>query len=99
MKKSVAVVGIGVFSIWAGITMKDTSKLFSLILVISGIVALLVAFLLICTMHADKCPKCGTILYRNARVHREKRDGLIRCPKCNSLVRVEPINKKYIYRR
>lgn len=92
--KSVGIAGIAVLSIWAGFAVKDTSKFFALILILSGTIALLVVFLLICTTHADKCPKCGTILYRNARVYREKRDGLIRCPKCDSLVRVEPINRK-----
>lgn len=94
MKISVTIAGFGMLAIFAGILMKDISKLLALILIVSGIVALLAVFLSNCMKHADKCPKCGTILYRSARLYRKKRDGLIRCPKCESLVRVEEVKRK-----
>ena len=94
MKISVTVAGFGMLGVFAGILMKDHSKLFALILIVIGIIVLFTVFLSNIMKHADKCPKCGTILYRSVRMYREKRDGLIQCPKCESLVRVEEIHRK-----
>lgn len=89
MKKYISLLTGAVVGILVGILVKDISKLISVVLITIGIVLLITSLLAICKKYADECPKCGTILYRNARVYREKRDGLIRCPHCGCLVRIE----------
>ena len=81
---------IGMVCIFAGILLAQIMKILSVILIMAGFVLCLGGLLSFCFRNADRCPNCGTVLYRNVKVYREQKDGLIHCPKCNALVQAVP---------
>ena len=91
MKRHVANSIIALFCIIVGVLIRDIVKLLSIVLIFIGIALLLVTFISLGKTYADKCPRCGTVLYRGPRMYREKRDGIIRCPRCESLIRIESV--------
>lgn len=84
---------IGMVCIFAGILLAQIMKILSVILIIADLILCLGGILAFCFSNADRCPNCGTVLYRNVKVYREQKDGLIRCPKCNALVQAVPRKK------
>lgn len=77
--------------ILAGAAVKEVSKVLALVLILLGILAVFVLLFVNAVKRANRCPGCGCMLYPGVRILREKKDGLIRCPKCEILVRVEDL--------
>ena len=88
MKRNIGLALISLGSILAGLLLKDI-KAVALILILAGISGAFVLFYMAAVRHADRCPQCGCMLYHGIRTIKDKKDGMIRCPKCDILVRVE----------
>lgn len=90
MKRNICLALISLGSILAGILLKDI-KAVALILILAGIAGAFVLLYMTGVKHADRCPQCGCMLYHGIRMLKDKKDGMIRCPKCDILVRVEDV--------
>ena len=72
-----------------GIVLKGVSKVLALILILLGILCAFVLLFSTALKNANRCPGCGFMLYPGVRMLKDKKDGLIRCPRCEILVRIE----------
>lgn len=94
MKRNMWFVLASLGAVLCGIALKDVSKFLALGLILAGILSAFVFLFLTAVKNANRCPGCGFMLYPGVRMLKDKKDGLIRCPRCDILVRVENIKEE-----
>ncbi len=92
MNKSFWLTMAAVACVLVGIMLKDVSKVLALMLILPGLAALFVLLYVTAFKNANRCPRCGCMLYPGTKMLKEKKDGMIRCPKCEIMIRVEDMD-------
>lgn len=73
-----------------GIACRDRLNILDKLLVLLGAALFLITFARHCISKALRCPNCNTVIYTgHIRTVLRQQDGLVKCDKCGSLVRVK----------
>ena len=91
MKRNAGLALLSLVFVCAGILLKDISRIVTLVLILLGIASVFVLLYTTARKYANRCPACGFMLYPGIRMLKDKKDGMVRCPRCEILVRVEDI--------
>ncbi len=74
----------------AGAVFRDRFNVADILFMVSGVVLFLVAFACHCMSMAKRCPNCNAIIHTgHIRTIVRQKNGMIKCEKCGSLVRVK----------
>lgn len=75
-----------------GLILRDVLRVIGLVMVICGIVLFLSALAYLAYQNARRCPHCGAAF--DPRIAAlQKRDNMIRCWRCDMIVRLDPPGK------
>ncbi len=72
-----------------GLIFRDLFHTLDVVLAILGIVLFLGTFMHFSYRNARKCPHCGAV-YHSGLAALQKKDGMIRCYKCDMIIRLDP---------
>lgn len=95
MKKIHVSMLLSVLAVIAGVLLKPVSRFVCGCLVIGGLISFFI--LLACwalTQTEKRCPACGQRIHVSIGQHGRVRSGLIPCPRCGALVRVDHVTPR-----
>ena len=95
MKKTIWLLAASVIAIVAGVLLKPVSQLACFCLIIGGLIALFTVLGYWALVRMPKrCPACGQQIYVHPGQHSRIQSGMIPCPRCGVLVRVDHVTRR-----
>lgn len=95
MKKTIWLLAASVIAIVAGVFLKPISQIACFCLIIGGLITLFAVLgNLALTRMPKRCPACGQQIYVSPSQHSRIRSGMIPCPRCGVLVRVDHVTHR-----
>lgn len=95
MKMTVPLLAASVIAIVAGVFLKPVSKLACVCLIFAGLIALFTVLGYAALVRMPKrCPACGQQIHVSPGQHSRIHNGMIACPRCGVLVRVDHVTPR-----
>lgn len=95
MKKMIPLLALSLIAFVAGVLLKPVSKLLCGALTFGGLMLLLMVLgYLALTKTAKRCPVCGQLIHVSPGQYNRVRTGMIACPRCGVLVRVDHVTRR-----
>ena len=94
MKKCLPLMLLSVLTIGAGFLLKPYSGRLCICLVLGGLMGFFLVSGIALLDQAKRCPACGQRIYLNAAQTNRVRSGMIPCPRCGTLVRVDHVSPR-----
>ncbi len=95
MKKTIPFIIAGVLAIAAGVLVKPASRIACICLIFGGLIIALgsIGYWAL-TQTEKRCLACGQRIYVSVGQHDRVRSGMIACPRCGALVRVDHVSPR-----